>query len=76
MLCRFKQVTSHVTGIFRLFEYLFFLRDWNLFFIPELSFIPGIRHFSNFFAMVTLNFTPLYVVLAEVKRQQNKEKNR
>jgi hypothetical protein len=24
ILCRFKQVTSHVTGIFRLFEYLFF----------------------------------------------------
>ena len=51
----------------------YFLYDLNSFIIPEFSFIPGIWHFRIFFAMITLNFSPLYVVSAEVKRQQNKQ---
>jgi hypothetical protein len=46
--------------------------DITSFILPEIGSIPGLRHLENFLENFEKIFKPLYVVTAELKRQQNK----
>ena len=50
--------------------------DINSFILPEIGSISGLRHLENFLKNFTRNLKPLYVVAAEIRRQQNKLKSR
>jgi hypothetical protein len=50
--------------------------DINSFILPEIGSISGLRHLENFLKNFTRNLKPLYVVAAEIRRQQNKLNNR
>jgi hypothetical protein len=49
--------------------------DITSFILPEKGSIPGLRHLEIFLENFTKNVKPLYVVTAEMKRQQAREKN-
>jgi hypothetical protein len=48
--------------------------DITSFILPEIGSIPGLRHLEIFLENFTKNVKPLYVVTAEMKRQQRREK--
>ena len=50
--------------------------DITSFILPEIGSIPGLRHLKNFLDNFTKIFKPLYIVTAEMKRQQKREKNK
>lgn len=50
--------------------------DMTSYILPEIGSIPGLRHLDILFENFTKNFKPLYVVTAEMKRQQKSGKNK
>jgi hypothetical protein len=63
-------------GLMKFIQKSFFGIDITSFILPEIGSIPGLRHLENFLENCTKNFKPLYVVTAEMKRQQKRELNK
>jgi hypothetical protein len=71
-----KFITTLKPMMFKQFQYFVLVIDMDSFLLPKISSIPGFRHLKIFLDIFTKSFKPLHVVTAEMKRQQNREKQK